>query len=380
MRKTRKWLGLAVLGVMLICSTGCGGKKEEQVLKLGLATPLTGPAAYSGGVVKNAVTMAVDEINESGGINGTWKIELYVEDNENEPAKSVSATEKLINQDGVQVLISGTNSSCVLADMAVSQQAQVPELAPASTAPALTEQGNPYIFRTATTDAVNVKTLYKYLTQEMGLNRIAVLYRTDDFGMNGMALLEEYAPEYGVEILQRETFNITDRDFSVQLTKIKESNAEALFIWGQYEEVTLMCKQMKQYDVKLPILGAGYNSPKLVEMGGADVEGIMFAASFSDANPDPVVQEFDKKYKERFSGESYDQNAPQSYDTVYLIADAVKKAGSLESEKIRDILAQTNGFDGISGVLSFDENGEAIKDVLMIQIENGQHKILEFSK
>lgn len=136
-----------------------------------------------------------------------------------------------------------------------------------------------------------------------------------------------------------------------------------------------MRKQMKQYNIDIPVMGTGYNSPKLIEMGGSDVEGVMFSACFTDANPDERVQEFNKKYLELYK-EGYDQNAPQAYDTIYLIAEAVKRAGKLDREAIRNEIAATKDFDGISGVMSFDENGEIIKDILMVEIRDGKHNLL----
>lgn len=378
MRKHLQMRRLAALGMAVAlavpCMAGCQKKGSDELI-LGLAVPETGASAYGGGVVKNAVTMAVNEINEAGGIDGKWKIKLVVEDNENEPAKSVTVMEKLVNQDNCHVVISSTASSCVLADMAVTQKAGVAELAPASTAAALTQQGNKYLFRTAATDAINVETLYKYLTETMGKHDIAVLYESNDFGMGAYTLLQDHAAEYGVNIKMAEAYNVGDVDFSVHLTKIKDANPDAIFVWGHYEEVTLMRKQMKQYNIDIPVMGTGYNSPKLIEMGGSDVEGVMFSACFTDANPDERVQEFNKKYLELYN-EGYDQNAPQAYDTVYLITEAVKRAGKLDREAIRNEIAATKDFDGISGVMSFDENGEIIKDILMVEIRDGKHNLL----
>lgn len=351
-------------------------EQEYGELRLGLSIPVTGANAFGGSVLNNAVKLAVDEINDAGGIDGKWKIKLFIEDNENEPAKAVSCAEKLVNQDKVHVLISGTNSSCVLADMKITMEAGVPEITPSASAVSITQQGNPYIFRTAPIDAINVQTLFKYLTEEVGGKDIVVLYRTDDYGMGGYDLIQQYAPQYGVNIMMAETFNATDRDYSVQLTKFKDSGADALFLWGQFEEAALIAKQMRQYGVGLPFMGTGYNSPKLIELGGEDVEGVICAASFCDTNPDPRAQEFDQKYKSKFNGAAYDQNAPQSYDTVYIIAEAVRRAGELDSQKIRDEIAKTQNFHGISGMMSFDEHGEVIKDLLVIHVNNGRWEVL----
>lgn len=352
------------------------GETTGDTLRLGLAVPQTGTSAAGGEIVENGVQMAVDEINAAGGIDGKWMIELIIEDNQNDPSTSVNCMEKLCNQDNVDVAISATASSCCLADMEVTREAKVPELAPASTAASLTEQGNEYFFRTAVTDSSNVVCLYDYLTKNMGGSRIAVLYESNDFGNGGYQLLQDYAGEYGVEIIDAQAYNVGDVDFSVQLTQIKEEAPDAIFVWGHYEEVTIMCKQMAQYEVDIPMMGTGYNSPYLTEMGGEYVEGIMLSTCYTTADPDEAVQAFDKKYMELF-GAAYDQNAPQSYDTVYMIADAVTRAQSTDSEAIQKALTEMKDFDGLTGVMNFDETNNVSKTCKMVKIENGEQVICE---
>lgn len=347
---------------------------EGSTLKLGLAVPQTGTSAAGGEIVENGVQMAVDEINAAGGIDGKWMIDLIIEDNQNDPSTSVTVMEKLCNQDNVNVVISSTASSCVLADMEVSRAAGIPELAPASTAASLTEQGNEYFFRTAVTDSSNVVCLYDYLTETMGGSRIAVLYESNDFGNGGYQLLQDYAGEYGVEIIDAQAYNVGDVDFSVQLTQIKEEAPDAIFIWGHYEEVTIMCRQMAQYEVDIPVMGTGYNSPYLTEMGGEYVEGIMFSTCYTTASTDPAVQEFDQKYMDLF-GAAYDQNAPQSYDTVYMIADAVTRAQSVDPADIQKALTETKDFKGLTGTMNFDETNNVSKTCQMVRIEGGEQVV-----
>lgn len=383
-------LSLAACGAETASSTGAetsgtadtaasettSGESTGGTLRLGLAVPQTGTSAAGGEIVENGVQMAVDEINAAGGIDGKWMIELIVEDNQNDPSTSVNCMEKLCNQDNVDVVISATASSCCLADMEVTRQAKVPELAPASTAASLTEQGNEYFFRTAVTDSSNVVCLYDYLTGTMGGSRIAVLYESNDFGNGGYQLLQDYAGEYGVEIIDAQAYNVGDVDFSVQLTQIKEEAPDAIFVWGHYEEVTIMCKQMAQYEVDIPMMGTGYNSPYLTEMGGEYVEGIMLSTCYTTADPDEDVQAFDKKYMELY-GAAYDQNAPQSYDTIYMIADAVTRAQSTDSEAIQKALTEMKDFDGLTGVMNFDETNNVSKTCKMVKIENGEQVMCE---
>lgn len=351
-------------------------KGEDNVLRMGLVSPLTGPGAASGAVQENAVKMAVDEINKNGGIDGKYQILLISEDDEGIPAKSVTVTQKLVSQDEIQVMIGALNSSCTLANMKITSRGKIPQITPSSTAQSIVEQGNKFIFRTAATDPTHVRTLYSYITKDLGKSKVAILHESSDFGAGAYNFLTKFAPEMGVDIVLREVYNSGEKDFSVQLTKIKDAKPDVVILWGYYTEAALICKQVKQYGIDIPMMGTGYNSPKLVELGGDAVNGLMFTTTFTSANPDPRVQKFDKQYKDLYHM-SYDQNAPQAYDSVYIIAEAVKRAGELDPENIRNEIAATKDYDGISGVTNFDERGEVIKQVLIVQIENGQHKLVK---
>jgi branched-chain amino acid transport system substrate-binding protein len=362
---------------MVLCLMLCGIASAEDVLRIGLAVPVTGTSAAGGEIVRNGVQMAIDEINANGGIDGKWKIELITEDNQNDPSTSVNCMEKLCNQDKVDVVISATSSSCCLADMAVTREAGVAELAPASTAASLTEQGNEWFFRTAVTDGSNVVCLLDYFTQKMNGKKICMLYESNDFGNGGYQLLADALPNYeGVEIIDAQAYNVGDVDFSVQLTQFKNEAPDAIFIWGHYEEVSIMAKQMAQYEVDIPVMGTGYNSPYLTEMGGEYVEGIMLSTCYTTADPAENIQKFDATYHERFNA-SYDQNAPQSYDTIYMIADAVTRAQSTDRAAIRQALTEMKDFPGLTGVMNFDEKNNVSKTCKMIKIQGGQQVLCD---
>ncbi len=352
-------------------------EEDEQVFRLGLISPLTGAGAASGAVQANAVKMAVDEINSQGGIGGKYMIELYSEDDEGVPANSVKVAQKLVNQDNVHAVIGALNSSCTLANMKITEKAGIPQITPSSSNATIVEQGNEYIFRTTATDTTHVKTLYKYITEKLNGKNVAIIYESSDFGTGAYKLLEKTAPEYGINIVQAEVYNAGEKDFSVQLTKIDNTEPDALIIWGYYTEAALICKQVNQYGIDIPLVGTGYNSPMLLELGGEDVNGLIFTTAFTEANPDPNVQEFDKKYKEIFSS-SYDQNGPQAYDSVYLLAEAIVKAGTFDGKAVRDMLIGVEDFEGVAGVYNFDERGEMVKDLLVVQIIDGEHTIIPF--
>ncbi|WP_367566421.1 ABC transporter substrate-binding protein [Lacrimispora sp.] len=365
----------AVLGMLSGCQTGTKSADGKETVTLGVVGPLTGNAAASGQVQANAVEMAVEEINAAGGIDGKYMIKLVKEDDEGVPAKSVTVTQKLVNQNNIDVLIGALNSSCTLADMEITAANKIPQITPCSSAQSIVEQGNEFIFRTTATDTTHIKTLLQYFRDKIKGKKVAVLYESSDFGTGAFSKIQEMASEYGAEVAASEMYNSGEKDFSVHLTKIKQANPDAIIIWGYYTEAALISKQAKQNGIEVPLIGTGYNSPKLVELGGDAVNGLIFTTAFTEANPDEKVQAFDKKYKEIYQ-QSYDQNAPQAYDSVYLWADAVKRAGTVEGQAVRDALLATKDFEGVAGIYNFSPNGEMVKTLMVVQIQDGKHTII----
>ena len=351
-----------------------------ETFTLGLICPLSGSSAVSGRILKNATEMAVNEINEAGGINGSIKITLAEVDDEGVPATSVTAMQKLVEQDKVQAVIGAQASSCTLANMEVTKAAKIPQITPASSNGAVTSSGNPYIYQMTATDELHMRNIMKYMSGEKGAKTFGILYESSDFGTGGFKIASSICSEFGLEMAASEVYNSGDTDFSVVLSKLQKADPDFFIFWGYHTEVAMICKQMKQYGIDYPVIGQGYNSPELTNLGGTAIEGIMIDTAFDAANPDETVQEFDKKYTELF-GEGYDQNAPQSYDAVYVIKDAVERCIAdgkdyTDGEILNEYIGSTS-WNGVTGVTTFDENGRMDKDLLIITIENGEHKIVK---
>lgn len=347
---------------------------------LGLICPLSGSSAVSGQILKNATEMAVNEINAAGGINGEIQIVLAEVDDEGVPATSVTAMQKLVEQDKVNAVIGAQASSCTLANMEITKAAKIPQITPASSNVAVTQSGNPYIFQMTATDELHMRNIMKYMAEENGAKTFAILYESSDFGTGGYKIASDVCSDYSLEMVANEVYNAGDTDFSVVLGKMQQANPDFFIFWGYHTEVAMICKQMQQYGISYPVIGQGYNSPELTNLGGAAVEGIMIDTAFDAANPDEKVQEFDKKYTELY-GEGYDQNAPQSYDAVYVIKDAVERCIAdgkdyKDGEVLNEYIHST-AWDGVTGITTFDENGRMDKELLIITIENGEHKIVK---
>lgn len=359
---------------------GGGAVASGNAFTLGLICPLSGSSAVSGQILKNATEMAVNEINAAGGINGEIQIVLAEVDDEGVPATSVTAMQKLVEQDKVNAVIGAQASSCTLANMEITKAAKIPQITPASSNVAVTQSGNPYIFQMTATDELHMRNIMKYMAEENGAKTFAILYESSDFGTGGYKIASNVCADYGLEMAANEVYNAGDTDFSVVLGKMQQANPDFFIFWGYHTEVAMICKQMQQYGISYPVIGQGYNSPELTNLGGAAVEGIMIDTAFDAANPDEKVQEFDKKYTELY-GEGYDQNAPQSYDAVYVIKDAVERCIAdgkdyKDGEVLNEYIHSTS-WDGVTGVTTFDEDGRMDKELLIITIENGEHKIVK---
>lgn len=398
MKKAATWgIALLMAGVLAGCGTSesststttaqqtTGSEKTAasvsgETFTLGLVCPLSGSSAVSGQILKNATEMAVNEINEAGGINGEIQIILAEVDDEGVPATSVTAMQKLVEQDKVNAVIGAQASSCTLANMEITKAAKIPQITPASSNVAVTQSGNAYIYQMTATDELHMRNIMKYMAEEKGAKSFAILYESSDFGTGGYKIANSVCGDYGLTMADNEVYNAGDTDFSVVLGKMQKADPDFFIFWGYHTEVAMICKQMQQYGISYPVIGQGYNSPELTNLGGAAVEGIMIDTAFDAANPDEKVQEFDKKYTELY-GEGYDQNAPQSYDAVYVIKDAVERCIAdgkdyKDGEVLNEYVGSTS-WDGVTGVTIFDENGRMQKELLIITIENGEHKIIK---
>jgi len=363
---------VALVSAGMLGLPGCSKRGTEKVLRIGVVGPESGGSAQLGQAQRKAVQMAVEEINGSGGA-GEWKLEAFFEDDEGNPTKSANATTKLIQQSKCHVIIGAINSSCTLADMVVTQRAGIPQITAGSTGAAITEQGNPWIFRTAVNDEFQARALVEYALKSLGLKKAATLTAADDYGQSGAKLLAKAAGELGLELVATATYNNGDKDFKPQIIAAKDGGAEAIFLWGLYTEAALIARQARQLGFTGQLFGAsGMAAAKLIELGGEAVEGMILTQSFLPDADDPRVSEFVTKYRQKY-GDNPIPHAAQAYDTVYIIADAVKRANSTEAKALRDAIAATAGLPGVTGNARFNSKGDDIgKRVLITAIKDGK--------
>ncbi|NLM24084.1 MAG: ABC transporter substrate-binding protein [Firmicutes bacterium] len=373
-KKTTIFTAVFLCLVLLLGVAGCGPKESadtedgKTVIKIGTVGPLSGTAAAYGTNVLRGIEVAVDEANASGEL-GDYVLKIVSEDTEGDWSKAANAFQKLVDIDKVNVIIGAVLSSETAAGGDIIKDAKVPTISPSSTAVDLTK-GNPYLFRNCLSDEVQAIQLAEYAVKELGLSKFAILYTNNDYGKSLKDAFEAKANELA-EVVAVEVFMDGDENFKSQLTSIKEKNPDGLYIAGYYTEAGKIAQQAKELGMNVQLLGAdGLCNVVLLQIGGEAVEGAYATSGFYPDDPTPAVQNFVNAYKEKYN-EDPDMFAAQAYDATRIVIEAIKSKGP-SSEEIREGIAATKDFPGITGKTSIDEEGDTIKDVIILKVENGK--------
>jgi branched-chain amino acid transport system substrate-binding protein len=369
----RLWPILLVLAGL----TGACSKPATDEIRIGEFGSLTGGTATFGISTHEGVLLALDEINGSGGLLGK-KVTVISEDNQSKPEESVTAVLKLIKQNEVVAVIGEVASSRSLAAAPQCQANNIPMLSPASTNPKVTQVGD-YIFRACFIDPFQGSTMAKFAVNRLHAKRIAILTDTkNDYSVGLTEFFKATAQQLGAEIVAQESYAEGDIEFKAQLTAIKGTNPDVVYTPGYYTECALIARQARELGLDVPFLGGdGWDSPKTVEIGGKAVEGTYITNHYSPEDQRPEVQKFIADYKAKYGGKVPDAMAVLGYDAMRMMADAIRRAGSTDGAKIRDALAQTKDFSGVSGHISIDKDRNAQKDIVVLQIRDGQFRFVE---
>jgi len=361
---------VAVLGLHLGCSAGDDG---SGAIRVGHFASLTGDTATFGQSADRGMQLAIQEINAAGGILGR-PLELITEDDRSITEEARSAAQKLLQRDRVVALLGEVASSRSLAAAPEAQRARIPMISPASTNPKVTEVGD-YVFRACFIDPFQGAVMARFAAQELGARRVAILldYK-QDYSVGLADYFRRTFQELGGEIVADERYTSGDIEFRAQLTTLRAANPDAIFVPGYYTEVGLIAKQARELGIQVPMLGGdGWDSEKTLEIGGAAVEGYFFSTHYSADAESPKVQDFVKRYRSSYGGVP-DAMAALGYDTALIFADALRRAGSSEGPKLRDAIAATREFDGVTGRISIDAERNARKDAVVLKIENGRFR------
>ncbi len=344
---------------------------DAKTIVLGEYGALTGSQASFGTSTDNAIKMAIAEINAKGGVLGK-PVEVRVEDDNSQAAQVPSAVLKLINEDNVLAVMGEVASSSSLAAAPICQKAGVPMLSPTSTNPKVTQVGD-YIFRACFIDPYVGESLANFSKNKLGAKTAALF--TDvksDYSKGLSQYFKDSFTKIGGKIVATESYQAGDTNFRAQLTNIKGANPDVIYIPGYYTEVGNIAVQARSLGMNQTLMGSdGWDSPKLFEIGKSAVNNSYFSNHYSPEDQNPKVVKFVADYKQKY-GEVPDALAAVAYDAAYIMFDAITRAGNTDRAKLRDALAATKDFQGVTGNISMNKDRNADKKLVIIKIQDGK--------
>jgi branched-chain amino acid transport system substrate-binding protein len=338
---------------------------------------MTGKEAAFGNSSHKGTLLAIEDINAAGGLLGK-KLELLTEDTRSTPGESATVVRKLISRNKVIAVLGEVASGRSLEGASVCQPNKVPMISPSSTKPEVTEKGD-YIFRVCFIDPFQGNVLARFATKTLKVKKVALI--VDAAAPYSVGLASNFKETFGSlggTVVIEQKFSSGDKDFKAQLTAIKAASPEAIFAPCYYTEAGLIVRQARELGINVPMFGGdGWEAPELLEIGGKAMEGTYYSTHYSAEDQSPKVQEFVKKFRARWNGETPDAMAALGYDSAMVLADGAKRAATLEEPRLRDAIAATKDFEGVTGKTTLDANRNATKPAVIITVKDGKFKYVE---
>jgi branched-chain amino acid transport system substrate-binding protein len=351
---------------------GCRSGSNSNEIVIGHYASMTGSEATFGRSTDNGIRLAIDEINKAGGVKGK-QVRVITYDDKGDARESGSAVTRLVSSDRVVAVLGEVASGLSLVGAPVCQENGVPMVSPSSTNPKVTEVGD-MIFRVCFIDPFQGWVCAKFAHEYEKLKATKAAILTDQVSPYSVGLQEEFEKafvKFGGKIVSKQTYQRGDQDFSAQLTAIRASQPEVVFVPGYYTDAGNIAIQARKLGITVPLLGGdGWDSSKLGEIAGKAIDGSFYSNHYSHQDPNPRVQDFIHKYKDRH-GDIPDGLAALGYDAGRILCDAIGRAGSLSGTDIAAELAKTKDFDGVTGKITIDKDRNAVKPAVMLEMKNG---------
>ncbi|AMM94021.1 ABC transporter substrate-binding protein [Peribacillus simplex] len=366
-------------GVLAGCSGSGSSDKtsgDGDTIKIGVNLELSGGVASYGQSISEGLELATAEINKEG-IDGK-KIKLIKVDNKSEASEATSGAIKLTSQDKVAAIVGAATSTNSIAQVQIAQDNKVPVISPSGTSPEITfskDKLNDYIFRTSFIDPFQGTVAANFATKEIKAKSAAIyIDSASDYSKGLAAAFKEQFEKNGGKIVAQEAYIAKDTDFRSTLTRLKSAKPDFIFLPGYYEEAGLIVKQARETGLDVPFMGGdGWDSPKLVEIAGAKALNNTFITNhYSSGDPDEKIQKFVSAFKAKYKDKSPDAFNALGYDTGYFLADAIKRAGSADSEKIKEALEKTKDLELVTGTFTLDEKHNPIKSATILEFKEGK--------
>lgn len=360
-----------ILTYVVVCTPSLG---KASSVKLGIYLPMSGSSSVYGKAVYRGIevahTMRATVLNR--------KVELILADTTSDKMKAANAVEKLITTDHVRAIIGGATTNGTLAGAAIADRAKIPMVSPTTTNPSIT-QDKMYIFRVCFIDTFQGKAAAAYAYETLGARKAAVMIDiAQDYSIDLANVFEREFMDKGGKIVSHTYCQTSDQDFTMQLQAIMAAKPDVLYLPNYFREVARVCRQAKKLGLNVSIISAdGVQTEELLDLGGNDVEGLIFTGHFDKSL---AATPMAKRYLNYFMEETGKEAGPYEVlgaDAYFVILDAIERAQSFRSVKIRNALARTKGFKGVSGVITIGSNGNAIKSLVFMQIKEGAFRHLK---
>lgn len=383
----KRFYGVIAMLLMLTFAAGCAAKsggnaKDSDKILVGLNYELSGNVATYGQSLVDGIELAVEEINNNGGVLGK-KIELVKVDNKSENAEAANVATRLATRDKVVAILGPATSGNTKAAAPIAIQNKVPLISASATADDVTVDSKgkvrEYVFKTCFSDSFQGVAMAEFAYNELGLKKAAILVdNTSDYSKGLTKSFLETYKKLGGTVVTEQAYQSKETDFKAVLTNIKVANPEVMFLPGYYEEVGLIVKQARELGLNVPVLGGdGYDSPKLLELAGKDaLNKVFYTNHYSSKDNTPEMVKFKESYNKKYSKEPNAFNA-LGYDMAYFLADALKRAGEADSVKLKDALAATKDFQAVTGKFSIDKNHNPVKAITILEMRNGEQTFLK---
>jgi len=370
---------MAVL-VVAVAITGCGEKKDSNVIKIGVFEPITGANAAGGQLEVEGIKLANKLYPEVLG----KKVELVIADNKSDKVEAATAAARLVEKEKVTAIIGSWGSSLSMAAGDIVKKGKVPTVGASCTNPLVTK-GNEYYFRVCFIDPFQGTVMANYAFNKLNAKKAAIVQEVSNDYAVGLAnyFTENFKKLTGDPncVVAVANYNTGDQDFSAQLTNIKSKNPDVIFAPGNFTESALLISQARKLGITCPIIGGDtWETQEFLDIGKKAVEGVVFSTFFASETPitnesKTFLEEYRKEYKKEPAAV-----AALGYDAYILILDAIKRAGTTDTVKIREELAKTTNFEGAAGFISLDENGDAVKDAVIKHVKDGKFTYLDTIK
>jgi branched-chain amino acid transport system substrate-binding protein len=382
----RQFFSLAVTATIAVSGSACkkkdegGGagakgadKADTGDIIIGHYASMTGNTAHFGQDTDKAARLAVEQLNAVGGVLGR-KFKVVTFDTRGDGAEAANAVTRLIDVEKATAILGEVASSLSLQGGPIAQRRKIPMVSPSSTNPKVTQVGD-YIFRVCYIDPFQGKVMALFARKTLKLDKVAILKDVkNDYSIGLADAFQKAFVAAGGTIAVEQSYSAGDTDFSAQVTAIKSSGAQAIWVPGYYAEVGAIARTAARLGVKVPLLGGdGWDAPELFTIGGDALNGSYFSNHFAPDQASPLAQKFVADFKAKYGQEPTGLGA-LGYDGVMVIADAIKRAGSASPAALRDALATTKGYEAVTGKITMDKDRNPEKSVVVLKIDGGKAK------